>query len=306
MPTSTANRDMQALIDRLAPAEGLTTTALEGVRLFRSTRVHPRTPILYEPCIVLVCQGRKVGYLGEQVLPYDPDHFLLLTLPMPFESATFASPEEPLLGVAIPIDLGVTAELAHLLDLPALDTPSMADCISSAKVDAPLAESVVRLLRALEHPDEMRALGAGLLREINFRVLTGVRGDALRSALARRGAFGQVATALRRIHADFRESLDVGTLANEANLSPAAFHAQFKRLTSTSPMQYLKATRLHKARLLMIQDGVSAARAADRVGYESASQFSREFKRLFGRTPIDEIRAIRTAYGGDRESRDRP
>ena len=306
MSTSAANREMQVLIDRLAPAEGLTTSALVGVRLFRSTRAHPRTPILYEPCIVFVCQGRKVGYLGEQALPFDPDHFLLLTLPMPFESETLASPEEPLLGVSIPIDLGVTAELAHLLDLPPADTTSMADCIASAKCDAPLAESVVRLLRVLEHPDDIRVLGAGLLREINYRVLTGVRGDALRAALTRRGAFGQVATALRRIHADYRESLDVGTLASEANLSPAAFHAQFKRVTSTSPMQYLKATRLHKARLLMIQDGVSAARAADRVGYESASQFSREFKRQFGRTPIDEIRAIRTTYGGDRESRDRP
>lgn len=306
MSTSAANREMQALMDRLAPAEGMTAAALDGVRLFRSTRAHPRTPILYEPCIVIICQGRKIGYLGDQAFPYNPDHFLLLTLPLPFESETIASPEEPLLGVSIPIDLGITAELAHLLDMPTADSTSMADCIASEKLDAPLAESVVRLLRALEHPDEVRALGAGLLREINYRVLAGPRGEALRAALARRGAFGQVATALRRIHADYRESLDVGTLANEVNLSPAAFHAQFKRVTSTSPMQYLKATRLHKARLLMIQDGVSAARAADRVGYESASQFSREFKRLFGRTPIDEIRAIRTTYGGDRESRDRP
>ena len=101
MSTSAANLEMQVLIDRLAPNEGLTTSALDGVRLFRSTRAHPRAPILYEPCIVLVCQGRKIGYLGEQVLPFDIDHFLLLTLPMPFESESIASPEEPLLGVTV-------------------------------------------------------------------------------------------------------------------------------------------------------------------------------------------------------------
>jgi len=307
MSTSVANREMTALIDRLAPAEGLTLSSIEGVRLMRSSRMHPRTPVLYEPCIVIVCQGRKIGYLGDRTLPFDPDHFLLLTLPMPFESETVATPELPLLAVSIAIDLGVTAELAHLLELPVPDTPNTADGISSAPLDAPLADSVVRMLRALENPGEARALGAGLLREITYRVLAGPRGDMLRAALARRGAFGQVATALRRIHADYRDNLDVGTLANEAHLSPAAFHVQFKRVTSTSPMQYLKATRLHKARLLMIHDGVSAARAADRVGYESASQFSREFKRLFGRTPVDEIKAMRAAYGSGRsESRDRP
>ena len=307
MSTSVANREMKALLDRLAPTEGLTLSPIEGVRLMRSSRMHPRAPILYEPCIVIVCQGRKIGYLGDRTHVYDPDHFLLLTLPMPLESETIATPELPLLGVAIAIDLGVTAELAHLLELPTPDTAVLADGISSAPLDTALADSVVRMLRALENPGEARALGAGLLREITYRVLTGPRGDVLRAALARRGAFGQVATALRRIHADYRDNLDVGTLASEAKLSPAAFHAQFKRITSTSPMQYLKATRLHKARLLMIHDGVSAARAANRVGYESASQFSREFKRMFGRTPVDEIKTIHAAYGiGKSESRDRP
>ncbi len=306
MPTTPANQEMKTLLDRLAPDEGLTVSALDGVRFIRSSRPLPRAPVLAEPCVVIVCQGSKRGYLGGKTYVYDAENFLLLTVPMPFESETVASAEMPLLGMAVKIDLGVVAELAHLLDLPAGDTVSSAEGIASTPLDAPLADSAVRLLRALENTQEMRALGPALQREVCLRVLMGARGGALRSALARHGAFGHVAAALRRIHNDYRDNLDVGTLASEANLSPAAFHAQFKRVTSTSPMQYLKATRLHKARLLMIQDGVSASRAADRVGYESASQFSREFKRLFGRTPLDEIRSIRTAYGDDRESRDRP
>lgn len=304
--TPDLQREMRVVMHRLTPVEGLSVTALDGVRVMRSTRSVPRTPVLAEPGVVIVCQGQKRGYLGDETYVYDANNFLLLTVPMPFESETTASPEEPLLAVALKIDLGVAAELAHLMTPPAGDSASAPEGIASAPLDAGLADSVLRLLKVLEHPDEVRVLGPSLLREVCFRVLAGARGGALRSALARRGAFGHIAAALRRIHTDYRDNLDVGTLANEANLSPAAFHAQFKRVTSTSPMQYLKATRLHMARQLMIQDGVNAGRAADRVGYESASQFSREFKRMFGRTPIEEIRAIEAAYGGDRHPHDRP
>lgn len=130
------------------------------------------------------------------------------------------------------------------------------------------------------------------MREIGYRVLTGAQGDAIRAALAQQHHFGRVARALRRIHADLSGELDVETLASEAGMSLAVFHAQFKSVTATSPMQYVKATRLHHARLMMVQDGLNAGAAAARVGYASASQFSREFKRLFGRSPSDEVRWV--------------
>jgi AraC-like DNA-binding protein len=121
-------------------------------------------------------------------------------------------------------------------------------------------------------------------------VLAGSQGGAIRAALAQHSQFSKIAKALRRIHADYDSDLDVTRLADEAGMSVPAFHANFKAVTATSPIQYVKTTRLHKARLLMVQDGVSAAVAASRVGYESASQFSREFKRFFGRTPVEETR----------------
>ena len=297
--------EMTALCDALAPDEGVTYSALEGVKFGRSKVSMPRTPVLYEPGIFILCSGRKRGYLGDQSFSYGANQFLLLTVPMPFEAETVVAEDGPLLGVSIKLDLGVAAELALAID-PEAEVTSVAEGIGSTALDTPLAEAVVRLLRALRSPVETRLFGASLLREVCYRVLVGEKGGALRAALAQRSHFGQIAKALRRIHVDFHERLDVDTLAQEANLSAAAFHAHFKSVTATSPIQYLKAMRLHKARLMMIEDGLSASRASSRVGYESASQFSREFKRLFGRTPVEEQRLVHETYIQPQAGRDRP
>ncbi|MEP6503208.1 MAG: AraC family transcriptional regulator [Betaproteobacteria bacterium] len=296
--------EMTALVAELAPEEGMTASLLDGVSFGRSNRSFPRTPALYDPCVLIVCQGRKRGHFGDQVIDYGPYQFMVASVPMPFEGESFATPEEPLLVVKVKLDLGIVADLVLALDA-AGEQSVAAESIVAAPIDAPLAESVLRLLRALRSPIEARLFGASLMREVCYRVLTGPKGPALRAALAQRGHFGQIAKALHRIHVDFHQRLDIDTLAQEVHLSAAAFHAHFKTVTATSPIQYLKATRLHKARLLMIQDGVSASRASSRVGYESASQFSREFKRLFGRTPVEEQRLVHATYAPAPEGRDR-
>ena len=163
-------------------------------------------------------------------------------------------------------------------------------------MDATLADTTVRLLRALRSPLEARVLGPAIVRELCFRVLLGEQGGAIRAALASHGNFGRIARVLRRIHNDYAQPLDVAALAREAGLSVPAFHAHFKTVAATSPIQYIKSVRLHQARLMMIRDHVTAAGAAVRVGYESPSQFNREFKRLFGRSPGEETREMRSAF----------
>ncbi|WP_089339774.1 AraC family transcriptional regulator [Burkholderia singularis] len=297
-------RRMVELLGRLAPNEGSTHAAVEGVRFIRANRPVLRVPVLYEPSIVVVCQGRKRGYLGEETFAYDAQQYLVLSVPMPFECETYATCAEPFLAISIRLDLAMIAELAILLNETHDAAVSEPRGIYSTPLDMPLADAVLRLLEALALPLDTRVLGPSIMREIGYRVLTGAQGDAIRAALAQQHQFGRVAKALRRIHADLSSDLDVGTLASEAGMSVAAFHAQFKSVTATSPMQYVKTTRLHHARLMMVQDGLSAGAAAARVGYASASQFSREFKRLFGRSPSDEIRwmqlpAIQPAAGLD-------
>ena len=276
------------LLGQLAPQPGYTLSALDDVRFLRANESLPRAPVLYEPSIVVVCQGTKRGYLAGAVYTYDAQQFLLLSVPLPFESETMASAAEPMLAVAIRINLAVAAELALALDASARHPAAAPVGICSTPLDDGLGDAVMRLLAVLTSPLEARILGPGLLREIYFRVLTGAQGPALRAALTQQSQFSKISYALRRIHSTYSEALSVQTLAREANISVPAFHARFKAVTHTSPIQYIKTTRLHKARLLMVQDGASASAAAASVGYESASQFSREFKRFFGRTPVEE------------------
>lgn len=293
---SPASVKMVSLIEKLAPNEGYTQSTLDSVRLMRSDRPLARTPVLYEPSIVIVCQGCKLGFLGNEVYVYDAQHYLVLSVPLPFSTETQASPEEPMLAVSIRLDLLELSDLitqigaaGHLSDEPP-------NGMVSTRLDETLAGATVRLLEALTVPMDAQILGPGLVREICYRVLTGAQGGAMRAALVHHGRFGRVAKALKRIHADYAAPLNVTRLAQEAGMSVPAFHANFRMVTQTSPIQYIKSTRLHQARLMMIRDGVTAAAAAGRVGYESTSQFSREFKRLFGRTPVEEARDMRESF----------
>lgn len=295
-PTCLAQEKMAALIGPLAPHEGYTRSLLDGVRFMRANQPLGRTPVLYEPMIVIVCQGRKRGYLADHVYQYDAQHYLVLSVPLPFSTETEASPEEPLLAISVRLDMTAVADLVMALDSQPVPAPAAPLGIVSTPLDPMLADTTVRLLQALSSPTEARILGPGIVRELCYRVLIGEQGGAIRAALASQGHFGRIARALRRIHNDYEQALDVGTLAREAGLSVPTFHAHFKAVASTSPIQYIKSVRLHQARLLMIRDDLTAAAAGVRVGYESASQFNREFKRLFGRSPGEETRAMKSAF----------
>lgn len=287
---------MVNLLERLAPNEGYTQSALEGVRFMRSNRPLGRTPVLYEPSIVIVCQGRKLGFLGDQIYVYDAQHYLVLSVPLPFFTETEANESEPMLAVSLRLDLTELADLILTIDQSGCHQQGAPLGILSTPLDGDLADATLRLLRALTSSLDAQVLGPAIVREICYRVLVGQQGAALRAALAHQGRFGRVAKALRRIHADYAQPLDVSALAKEAGMSVPAFHANFRAVTLTSPIQYIKSTRLHQARLMMIRDGLTAASASARVGYESPSQFSREFKRFFGRSPVDEARDMRASF----------
>jgi AraC-like DNA-binding protein len=255
-------------------------------------------PVLYEPGIVIVGQGRKRGYLGDRVYTYDAHNYLVLSVPLPFECETEASAKEPMLAVSIRVNLGILAELLMKMDGRGhAGAAAIQQGIYATRLDFRLSEAAVRLLECLSDRVEVRILGPQLIREITYRVLCGEQGGALRAAAALHSRFGQVNRALQRIHADYARDLTVDELAETAGMSPSAFHQNFKTVTSTSPLQYLKTIRLHKARMLMVYEGLRAGVAADRVGYESASQFSREFRRLFGASPMEATEDARQILG---------
>lgn len=292
----TISQRMSSLLIALAPNEGYTLSALDGVRFMRSDRPLGRTPVLYEPSIVIVCQGRKRGFLGDEVYVYDAQHYLVLSVPLPFSTETEASPAEPMLAVSLRLDLTAVADLVLAIDQSSDHAKLAPRGMISTPLEGFLADATLRLLEALSSPLEAKILAPAIVREICFRVLIGEQGGAMRAALAHQGQFGKIAKALRRIHADYAEALEVSHLADEAGMSVPAFHVHFKTVTQTSPIQYIKSTRLHQARLMMIRDGLTAAAASARVGYESPSQFSREFKRFFGRSPVEEVRDLKVSF----------
>jgi AraC-like DNA-binding protein len=290
-------RRIADLARRLAPQEGYNLTALPGVRVLRSDRPLSRTPVLYDPGIVIVCQGCKRGYFGNQVFVYDEQHYLAVAVPVPFTMESEGSPGHPLLAIYMHLDFQMAADLMiEIAQHPSLATQDAPQSMMSSPMDPALRASVLRFLEAMGKPLEAAVLGPALLREIYFRVLTGAQGAALRSALGMQGQFGKIGRALRHIHVAYAQPIHLAQLAREAEMSVPAFHSHFRSVTQTSPMQYLKSTRLHQARLLMVRQGMTAEAAGYAVGYASASQFNREFKRLFGLPPVAEVKRMRSDF----------
>jgi AraC-like DNA-binding protein len=288
---------MIELLRALAPQEGYNLTALPSVRILRSDRALKRTPVLYDPGIVIVCQGRNRGYFGDRLFVYDAQHYLAVSVPVTFDMETDATPAQSLLALYLHLDFTVAADLVLQIDRHcAAEPPQAPRSMLSSPIDADMRTAVLRFLEALNRLPEAAVLAPGLLRELYFRVLTGPQGRSLREALAARGHYGKIGRAPRRIHTDYAAALDLAQLAREAGMSVPAFHSHFKQITQTSPMQYLKSTRLHQARLLMVRQHLSAEAACHAVGYASASQFSREFRRLFGLTPALEARRMRAEF----------
>ncbi|MPW07701.1 helix-turn-helix domain-containing protein [Paraburkholderia sp. CNPSo 3155] len=295
--SSRSQKRMVDLLRSLAPDEGYNLTALPSVRILRSNRALSRTPVLYDPGIVIVCQGRKRGYFGDQLYLYDERHYLAVSVPVPFSMETDATEQRPLLALYLHLDFALAAELAERIDREGVAQRAPApQSMMSTPMDDAMQASVLRFLEAMHRPLEAAVLGAGLLRELYFRVLTGAQGSSLREALAMRGQFGQIGRSLRLIHASYAQPLDVSQLADEAGMSIPSFHSHFKAITQVSPMQYLKSTRLHQARLLMVRQDLTAEAAGHAVGYASPSQFSREFRRLFGLTPAAEAKRMRESF----------
>ena len=217
-------------------------------------------------------------------------------MPLPFECETEGSPEKPLLAVKIGVTPAAVTELLMQMEQLQPANGSQPQIMEATALDDTLSGATIRLLESLRSADDARILGPQIVREIIYHVLRGKLGRNLRALAAPDSHFGQISRVLNRIHTDYARDYDITTLARDAGMSVAAFHTRFKAITSSPPLQYLKNIRLHKARMLMVNEGINASGAAVKVGYESASQFSREFKRLFGNSPATEAAELRKLF----------
>jgi AraC-like DNA-binding protein len=275
------------LLGRLATGEGRTSTPFLPLRLYRSERNTAPDPSVYTPSLCVVAQGAKEARLGGQTYRYDPFHYLVVGAPLPVRANVIeASPGRPFLSLVLDVS---TAEVRDLLaEMADGGRPAAwagAPPLRVSPLDPPLLAAVVRLLEAVGDPVDCRVLAPSILREIVYRALRGDQGDLLRLAARAGGPPRGLARALEFLHRNVDRRVDVATLARTAGMSPSSLHHGFKSATTLTPIQYLKRMRLDRARQLMFEEGCQAAEAALKVGYESPSQFSRDFKRVFGLPP---------------------
>ncbi|TPK67590.1 AraC family transcriptional regulator [Mesorhizobium sp. B2-4-19] len=292
------HHELIELAGLLAPNHGYNLTGLDGVRILRTETVLHNTPVLYKPGAVFVLQGRKQGMLEGEVYLYDEEHYLAVSVPVPFRMESVASAGRPLLAVYVEFNMRLAAEIAsEIAGRRSAPTAGKVRGLVSSRMEPSIEDVVLRLLRALRDPVEVAVLGAGILRELHYRVLVGPQGGAMISALQQGGASGRIVQSLARLRETYSSRISVPALAAEAGMSVPSYHVHFKALTGSSPIQYVKAIRLHEARLMIARKDKTIAEVAASVGYTSPAQFSRDFKRHFRRTASDEAEWVRGHLG---------
>lgn len=276
---------LAAAVERHTREDGDRETAVPGLWLYRSSTPSEKHAVVYVPSLCVVAQGAKEVVVGGQVYRYDPAQSLLVSVDMPaLTHVADATPDRPCLAIRIPIEPAVVGELlADGTAIPLSGPPTRG--IGVIDLEPPLLDAVSRLLNLLDAPGEIPALAPLVLREITFRLLTGPEGARLRQIASAGAPAHRVARAIRWLRDRYAEPLRIDTLAKHVGMSPSSLHLHFKSMTALSPLQYQKRLRLQEARRLMTGEGLDAGEAAFRVGYESPSQFGREYRRMFGVSP---------------------
>ncbi len=296
-----ANVEMKIALDGLAgkvarftEAGELHTTSVPGLSLFRRDQVTGPLGGTYEPSVCLVLQGAKRVLLGEDTYIYDANHYLITSVNLPtMVQVIEASRDKPYLGLKLKIDLREVSQLMADSNLPAPRTQQSSRGMATGKVSPPLLDAFARLIDLLADEQDIPILAPVIQREIIYRLLVGDRGDRLRQIASAGSQSHQVARAINWLQGNFTAPLRVDDLAVRSGMSTSTFHHHFRSMTALSPIQYQKQLRLQEARRLMLSEHLDASSAAYEVGYESPSQFSREYTRMFGAPPLRDITRLR-------------
>lgn len=282
-----SKQQIKQLIENKLTEDGTLETGVKGVQLFKVTAPIPCAPAVYEPTVVAIVNGAKEAIFDGKNHVYGSDQYLCCTMSMPMEvGSPNAAPDNPLLGVFISLDTRLMTELA-------LEMESVAGAIRKPKSgplpqgfalshwDAAFSDALLRLLQLGENPADTAVLGEGRLRELYYAILKGEAGESARRAF---GVGNEIARTIEYLSTRLDKSVTIDEMAAQVGMSRAVFHRKFKQATTMSPIQFVKSMRLNKA-AMKIAGGANVNDAAMEVGYVSSSQFSREFKRMYGQSP---------------------
>ena len=295
------NSSMEAALEALGKSIARWTdksdhleTAISGLALWRRDEPTQPTSVMYEPCICLMAQGAKRVMLGDDTFIYDAHHFLITSVDLPTVVQIIeASREKPCLGLVLKLDRREISQLMVDSNLPPPRAQQSSRGMAVGEVTLPLLTAFQRLIDLLAEPKDMPILAPIVQREIIYRLLVGDQGARLRQIASAGSQSQQIARAIDWLKGNFTRPLRIDDLAAHVRMSTSTFHHHFRSMTALSPLQFQKQLRLQEARRLMLVERMDAANAAFQVGYESPSQFSREYSRLFGAPPLRDISYLR-------------
>ena len=278
----------EALPEGVEDSSGLFPTQVPGLIVMRASKPTRPQCILYRPTLCLIVQGAKEMAVGESRVTCREGQAVVVTQDMPtLIHVTEATPERPFVGLGLELDLdGMREVIEQLTRSPRSHDDAFALFVE--ETSKAIEDCILRLIRAANLPDGLSILRSSIMREVYYWLLTGPNGDMIARQLAVMGSARRIAEVVQYLRQTFTEPIKMDELAQRASMSPSSFYQHFKAVTSVSPLQFQKQLRLTEARRLLLMGGVSVAQAAFQVGYESASQFSREYTRMFGLSPIRE------------------
>ena len=270
--------------------DGVLVTPIEGLFLMRSTGERLPHHVMYKPALCITVQGAKQVLFGDKLFDYGEMQALVVGVEQPgVGRVTRASVREPYLGIVLQLDLGILREVTAQLSPPPKPNGNARMGVFAMEVDGPLADCIGRMIQMLGTPQAAPILFPAIMREISYWLLTGESAGEICKLVSPNGRTQRIAEAICLLRGDIARPIRIEQLADTAQMSPSSFYQHFKLLTSLTPIQYQKQLRLLEARRLMVEGGANVTGAAYRVGYESVSQFSREYARMFGTPPKRDI-----------------
>jgi len=298
-----AKRGLLSRIDRWTPSCGTNKTAIQALSLVRLEEPLEARSYFQEPSFCLIAQGAKRLFLGKESFVYDDNHFLITAMDLPVSAQILeASKERPYLSLMLKIDQKAISQLMVDCDFPSSKKSQPNRSVHVSELALPLLTTLTRLIDLLDEPDSIPILSPLIQREILYRLLASEHGPFLRQIGAAGSQGFQVSRAIDWMKHNFTKQLRIDDLASYCQMSASSLHHHFRTMTSMSPLQYQKLLRLQEARRLMLAESYDAASAAFHVGYESPSQFSREYRRLFNDSPVRDVKALLNAGGNERHS----
>jgi AraC-like DNA-binding protein len=298
MPASSRFSELAPLVDRFSNGDGIHPTAIPGLQCLRMSATNSVTPSVYSPSVCIVVQGSKTVLLEGETYRYAPSQYLAVSVDLPLlGQVRDASIEKPYLCLQINLDARLMSELISQAGGDSWSQHETARGLFVGKLDEDMMDAICRLAQLLDSPQDIRALAPIRLREFHYRMLSGAHGATIAQIAIAGSNTQKISQVIRLMKSDLTRAMSVEALASKVHMSPSSFHQHFKAVTAMSPLQYLKRLRLTEARQIMLSEAMDAASTAYRVGYESPSQFNREYARLFGAPPMRDIAGLRGAVG---------